>query len=97
MSYILVIDTKNLLDTLDEVRLQTAAAAAVSLGLKSAFDAYPLLSEDDDQTTDTATESVPSNETALEVKKKIPLKDTVTTEEETLYANKTTATTTTTN
>lgn len=48
-TYVLVIDTKNLLDTLDEVRLQT----------KMIFD--PKLSDDDEKTTDTAVEESQSS------------------------------------
>ena len=58
-TYVLVIDSKNLLDTLDEVRIQQNSASSKSV------DDHDGLTEDEQTTTDTATESQPSDGTSI--------------------------------
>lgn len=70
-TYVLVIDSKNLLDTVDEVRLQ--AFEQVQSKLEEDHASYRHLLTDDDEQTDTTTTEPSSNATALEVVKRVPL------------------------
>jgi len=55
-TYVVVIDTKNLLDTLDEVRIQ----------LQPSGKGFDLRLSDDEKTTDTAVESQSSNKESVD-------------------------------
>ena len=81
-TYVLVIDTKNLLDTLDTVRI-----AQMTANMKNVDGQLT----DDEQTTDTATESQPSSQTVLEpafgLKTNITSKTKAEVESEQIYEN----------